>query len=51
MRDQPFRIITQSAAFFQAVIHTVRLDIRLIVNIQSVFVAEFIEFTVLRIVA
>ena len=51
MRFQPFRIVTQCTAFSQVVVHTVAFDVGFIVHIQSVFVAQFIEAAVLRIMA
>ena len=50
VRFQPFRVITQCTSLAQVVIHTVAFDVGFIVHIQTIFIAQFIEATVLRIV-
>ena len=49
MRTEPFGVVAQGATLFQIIIHAVRFDIRLVIDIQAVFVAEGIELAVLRI--
>ena len=51
MRLQPFGVISQSASFAEIIVHPVAFDIGFVIHVQSVFVAEFIETAVLRIVA
>ena len=48
---QPFGVVAQRSTLAQVVEHAVRLDVGLIIYIQTVFVAQFIETAVLRIVA
>ena len=48
---QPFRVVAQRTTFAQVVVHTVAFDVCFIVYIESVFVAEFVETAVLRVVA
>ena len=51
MRFQPFRVVSQRTPLAQAVIHTVALDVSLIIDIKPIFITQFIETTVLRIMA
>ncbi|CCZ47450.1 putative uncharacterized protein [Bacteroides sp. CAG:661] len=48
---QPFGVVAQRSPLAQVVEHAVRLDVGLIIYIQAVFIAQFIETAVLRIVS
>ena len=51
VRFQPFRIVSQRTAFSKIIVHAMALDVCFIVYIKSVFVAQFVETAILRIMA
>ncbi len=48
---QPLGIVAQRAAAAQVVVHAVRLDVGLVVDVDAVLVAQLVEAAVLRVVA
>ena len=48
---QPVGVVAQGLTFGKVVIHAVAFDVSLVVDVEAVFVAEFVETAVLRIVA
>ena len=48
---QPFGVVTQCAAFTEIVVHSMTFYVCLVIDVQPVFVAKFVETSVLRIVA
>ena len=51
VRLQPLDVVAQRSSLAQVVVHSVRLDVRLVIDIDTELIAQLVEAAVLRIVA